>query len=256
MARNRQRHLLIPPFPSAGESFEPSDSELIDAVIASSGVGDRLLQGNEAWTIARLSPAMLAERAGIDIEAASRVHAAFMLAHRIRDRRARPRRFAGTIDAILEVLRDHALMAEQEAAFVLCLDGMHELLASRLLAIGTMDRVALDVGMVLRWVLELGGAALILVHNHVLGSLVRPVPSTQDITFTRALRDAALTVELEFLDHLLIGRNGAVSSVLRCLTSIERIQQERQIQDAKTRQTQVNGNGHQKKRHGSGTSIE
>jgi DNA repair protein RadC len=85
-----------------------------------------------------------------------------------------------------------------------------------------MRRVTLDVPAVLRPVLELGGAALILVHNHVEGSMVRPVPSTDDVAFTRALCDGARTVGIELIDHLLIGRNGAVSSVLGCMERMAR----------------------------------
>jgi len=43
------------------------------------------------------------------------------------------------------------------------------------------------------------------VHNHPSGD---PAPSAADVQVTRQLRDAAKAIDIELLDHVIIGRAG------------------------------------------------
>lgn len=54
----------------------------------------------------------------------------------------------------------------------------------------------------------LGAAGFVLVHNHPSGD---PRPSARDIASTRALASMARAMEVEFLDHLIIAGEVAVS---------------------------------------------
>jgi DNA repair protein RadC len=45
--------------------------------------------------------------------------------------------------------------------------------------------------------------AIICVHNHPSGD---PAPSGPDITVTRQLREAAKIVDIELLDHVIVGK--------------------------------------------------
>jgi DNA repair protein RadC len=49
-------------------------------------------------------------------------------------------------------------------------------------------------------------SAIVVAHNHPSGD---PAPSAADLQITRLLRDAAKTVEISLLDHVIIGRPGA-----------------------------------------------
>lgn len=55
---------------------------------------------------------------------------------------------------------------------------------------------------------SVGAAGFLLVHNHPSGD---PRPSAQDIAATRPLVAVARAMELEFLDHIVIGGRSAVS---------------------------------------------
>ena len=73
---------------------------------------------------------------------------------------------------------------------------------------GTIDNTTVHVREVIRRCLELGSAAIILVHNHPSGN---PGPSKADIDITRALHDAAARLGIAVHDHLIIGKAGHIS---------------------------------------------
>ena len=73
---------------------------------------------------------------------------------------------------------------------------------------GTLRRSHVYPREIARRALELFSAAVVLVHNHPSGD---PKPSADDIAVTGRLSRALETVEVELLDHLVIGRSGVVS---------------------------------------------
>ncbi|HEX4848942.1 MAG TPA: JAB domain-containing protein, partial [Novosphingobium sp.] len=61
---------------------------------------------------------------------------------------------------------------------------------------------------VVKKALDLGAAALILVHNHPSGS---PEPSRADIQITGRIAEAARLLGITLHDHVIVGREGHVS---------------------------------------------
>jgi DNA repair protein RadC len=55
---------------------------------------------------------------------------------------------------------------------------------------------------VFRTAIREGATAVVCVHNHPSGD---PAPSAADVQVTRQLRDAAKTVDIELLDHVIVG---------------------------------------------------
>jgi DNA repair protein RadC len=55
---------------------------------------------------------------------------------------------------------------------------------------------------VFREAIRAAASAIICAHNHPSGD---PAPSAADIRVTRQLREAALTVEIDLLDHVIVG---------------------------------------------------
>ncbi|MGH3851207.1 MAG: JAB domain-containing protein, partial [Pseudonocardiaceae bacterium] len=66
---------------------------------------------------------------------------------------------------------------------------------------GGMDRSLIPVRDVLSAVLAAGGAAFAVAHNHPSGDLT---PSAPDRRVTARLQEAAETVGLRFLDHVVV----------------------------------------------------
>ena len=64
------------------------------------------------------------------------------------------------------------------------------------------------IGEVFREAVKANAAGLIVVHNHPSGD---PAPSPEDVAVTRALVEAGKLLDVEVLDHLVIGRQRFVS---------------------------------------------
>src|SRR5580704_10692985 len=84
----------------------------------------------------------------------------------------------------------------------LYLDSRNRLIAFEELFRGTIDRAGVHPREVLRQVLLHNAAAVMFAHNHPSGVLE---PSTADELITRRLRDALALVDVQVLDHFIIG---------------------------------------------------
>lgn len=99
--------------------------------------------------------------------------------------------------------RDH------EELHVAVVDGRNGLLALRQVYVGTATGTSVRIAELLRPVLDLGGVGFALVHNHPSGD---PEPSEEDVRLTAEVVAAARLLDLELLDHLVIG-HGRWSSI-------------------------------------------
>ena len=64
------------------------------------------------------------------------------------------------------------------------------------------------VAEVFKTAIRRNAAAIILVHNHPSGD---PTPSPDDLALTKAVREAGHLLDIEVLDHLIIGQGRYVS---------------------------------------------
>ena len=92
---------------------------------------------------------------------------------------------------------------EQEELHVAVVDGCNGLLALHQVYVGTATGTSVRIAELLRPVVEMGGVGFALVHNHPSGD---PEPSEEDLRLTAEVVAAARLLDLEFLDHLVIGR--------------------------------------------------
>ena len=73
---------------------------------------------------------------------------------------------------------------------------------------GTIDGCTVHPRVVAQQALLLNAGACILVHNHPSGD---PTPSMADIRITQRIKDGLALFEIRVLDHIIVGREGAVS---------------------------------------------
>ncbi len=101
----------------------------------------------------------------------------------------------------------HADMAHRttERVRVLHLDSKNRLIRDDLVSEGSIDEAAVHTREIIRRALDLGSAALILVHNHPSGD---PTPSRADIALTRDILEAGKRLNIQLHDHLIIGKDG------------------------------------------------
>jgi DNA repair protein RadC len=110
--------------------------------------------------------------------------------------------------ALLDYLRaDMAFMATERVR-ILHLNTRNMLIRDEVMAEGSIDQAAVSVREVIRRAIDLGSAAIILVHNHPSGD---PSPSRADIALTRTIIDAGKPLGIAVHDHIIIGMNGHVS---------------------------------------------
>jgi DNA repair protein RadC len=91
---------------------------------------------------------------------------------------------------------------------LLFLDQKNKIIADEVQQQGSIDRTPIFPREVVKRSLELGATSLIMVHNHPSGD---PTPSKADVEITRKVIKAAKELNIEVLDHLIIGRFGHVS---------------------------------------------
>ena len=92
---------------------------------------------------------------------------------------------------------------EQEELHVAVVDGRNGLLGLHMVYVGTSTGTSVRIAELLRPVVDGGGVGFALVHNHPSGD---PEPSEEDLRLTAEVAAAARLLDLEFLDHLVIGR--------------------------------------------------
>ena len=90
----------------------------------------------------------------------------------------------------------------QEAFYCVYLDRKNHPLGRHLITLGTVDSTLVSCREVFRGAIVAGCSALIVAHNHPSGD---PAPSAADMVVTRKLRDAAKVLEIELLDHVIVG---------------------------------------------------
>ncbi|MBF6590950.1 MAG: DNA repair protein RadC [Ktedonobacterales bacterium] len=96
----------------------------------------------------------------------------------------------------------------REQLRVLCLDTKNHVVHQEMMYQGTVNSSVVRVAEVFRPAIARTCPALVVAHNHPSGD---PTPSPEDIRTTEQLRKAGELLDIELLDHLIIGQGRFVS---------------------------------------------
>lgn len=107
--------------------------------------------------------------------------------------------------ALLDYLRADMAHITIERVRVLHLNTRNMLIRDEVMSEGSVDQAAVHVREVIRRAIDLGSAAIILVHNHPSGD---PAPSRADISLTRDIAEAGKKLGIAVHDHVIIGAQG------------------------------------------------
>lgn len=102
-----------------------------------------------------------------------------------------------------DLLVDLMAPLEREELRVLLLDTKNLVVAERTIYRGNLAGSSVRVGEVFRDAVRRCAAAVIVAHNHPSGD---PSPSAEDLRITAELAEAGRLLDIELLDHLVIGR--------------------------------------------------
>ena len=97
---------------------------------------------------------------------------------------------------------------EQEHLRVILLDTRNRVLHIEEVYRGSLNSSQVRVGELFKAAIRRNAAAIIVVHNHPSGD---PSPSPDDVAMTRAIVQAGKLLDIDVLDHLVIGRGRFVS---------------------------------------------
>jgi DNA repair protein RadC len=97
---------------------------------------------------------------------------------------------------------------EEEVLLFVYLDRAGALIGDELIAGGTKCSHGIGYRRLFEKAFRRGAAALVLAHNHPSGLAE---PSAQDISSTRALRALTVPMQMELVDHLIVGARAVFS---------------------------------------------
>lgn len=99
-------------------------------------------------------------------------------------------------------------MLDHEETLEIVMNNKGRVIGISKVAIGCEDSALISIRMVVRNCLLMGGAGIILSHNHPSGITE---PSTDDIQLTNKLKEAAELMNMRLLDHIIVGDSNSTS---------------------------------------------
>jgi DNA repair protein RadC len=188
-------------------------TELLALVLGTAeapGIADEILaRYGSIHQLARASKEQLMKIRGIGEAQAGRLVAMLELSRRLQappaDERPRVASPADGAQLLLPRLRH----LKQEELHNILLDTRNRVLDIRTIYKGSLNTSMIRIGEIFRPAIEAPAAALIMAHNHPSGD---PSPSPEDVNVTRQAVQAGKLLDIDVLDHLVIG-NGIYTSL-------------------------------------------
>lgn len=204
----------VPPRPARARR-DPDLSRLGLAELAALAAGAdpaacHQLVAADPWLarVESMGPDALAAEHGFAWPVARRLVAAVALARRLAALPAEPgwriRSPADVGERLVPAMRH----LEREELVVLLLNTKNVVTARQTVYAGNLAGSSVRVGEIFRDAVRRQAAAVVVVHNHPSGD---PTPSADDLRITAELSEAGRLLDIELLDHVVIGAEGWVS---------------------------------------------
>jgi DNA repair protein RadC len=193
-----------------------SNAELIAILLRVGSVGEDVVSLSQRLLVqygglAGLHQAIFATLAaehGMGQAKTSALKAALELGRRLLLDPGQERMRISSPDDVAQLLMMEMHNLEQECLRTVLLNTKNMVLAAPTIYQGSVNSTSFRVGELFREAVRHNATALILVHNHPSGD---PTPSPEDVQVTRTLVEAGKMMDIEVLDHLVIGRGKYVS---------------------------------------------
>jgi DNA repair protein RadC len=172
-------------------------------------MGERLLQCFGGLSGLHRAPfEELMNQHGMGEAKAAQLQAAIELGRRLMVEAPEEHTIINSPDDAAELVRYEMSALEQEHLRVIVLDTRNHVLGVVEVYHGSVNTSQVRVGEVFKAAIRRNAAAVIIVHNHPSGD---PTPSPDDLAVTRACVQAGKLLDVEVLDHLVIGQGRYVS---------------------------------------------
>ena len=172
-------------------------------------VGQRLLSHFEGLTgLHRADYEEVCNQHGIGPAKAAQIKAAIELGRRLSVEMPKERPIIHCPDDAANLVRYEMSALEQEELRVVLLDTRNRVHDIVTIYQGSLNSSQVRVGELFKPAIRRSAAAIIVIHNHPSGD---PTPSPDDVAVTRAIVQAGRLLDIEVLDHLVIGQGRHVS---------------------------------------------
>ncbi len=145
---------------------------------------------------------------GLGPAKAAQIKAALELGNRLRRESPDERPSINSPADAAELVQFDMSALEQEELRVILLDTRNRLLKIEAVYRGSVNTSQVRVGEIFKAAIRNNAPSLIVVHNHPSGD---PTPSPDDVAITRAILSAGKLLDVDVLDHLVIGQGRYVS---------------------------------------------
>jgi DNA repair protein RadC len=147
-------------------------------------------------------------KAGLGLAGIAAIKSVREAALRLMRHELQRRPVVGSWDKLIDYCNAQIAHSRVEEFHILFLDRKNMLIKHERQQRGTIDHTPVYPREVVKRALDLGAAAMILVHNHPSGD---PMPSQADIAVTQDIQKATAALGVALHDHVIIGRNGHTS---------------------------------------------
>jgi DNA repair protein RadC len=172
-------------------------------------VAQRLLVDHDGLLgLLKLDVNELAAIRGVGPAKAAKLKAAFEIATRVQALGIEDRQKISSPDDVVNLIGLEMSLLENEQLRVVMLDTKHRVLKISKLYEGSVNQAQVRISEVYREAVRFNAVAIIVVHNHPSGD---PTPSGADVALTAELEAAGRLLDVDLLDHLVIGRGTHVS---------------------------------------------
>ena len=187
-----------------------SDAELLALILRSGSANTDVLQlaqqlmakAGSLAALQQFSADEFCEFDGIGSVKAGQFVAIFEMARRFAAEQSNELQIIDAPEEAFRYLKGITAGLDVEKFFVLCLNRKNRLLRNIEITSGTATSSLAHPREVFRGAVRAGAASILCAHNHPSGD---PAPSRADIQITRRLREASVVMDIQLLDHVIIG---------------------------------------------------
>ncbi|HEX5418267.1 MAG TPA: DNA repair protein RadC [Chloroflexota bacterium] len=154
--------------------------------------------------LAAAAPQDIARKHGLGPAKAAQLKAALEIGHRLLQETTRERTKIAAPEDLKDLVYHDMVWLDHEQLRVILLDMRNRVLATRILYEGSLNQSTVRIAEIFKVAIRENAANVAIVHNHPSGD---PSPSPEDIRVTRDLVAAGKLLDIEVVDHVIIGRS-------------------------------------------------
>ena len=158
--------------------------------------------------LAHSSIESLMKRKGVGEAKAITIAAALELGKRVAIGNSKKRVIIRSSDDIANYTMPRLRYCDREHFYAILLNTKNHVIASPLISIGTLSESLVHPRELFKEAINHSSSSIILVHNHPSGD---PSPSREDIMMTRRIIEGGRLLDIQILDHVIIGDNTYIS---------------------------------------------